>query len=751
MKKEKKLEKENKILNYLKKNSKKIVIFLFVCVCLFRVWLLYSTNWYINIETYYDSHLEINQAVNILNGNWLGGYNKFILCKNPIYPIFLALIYVLHLPYAYGLGLLMIGTCLLFVKAIKPMVKNDYLRLGIFTFLLYQPAINDMTYHYRNSILPWLVLATISCIIGIYLRKEEKIKKIIPYALIGMISMGSFYYLREDSIWLLPFAVAAYIIGVITLIIKKELKKKIVVFALISALPLCGIPVFHHVISSINYKHYGIYAANDRMETNTAKLLGLLIEIDDGSDLDHDVWVSGKAIELAQEVSPTFASLKLSAFDAWSKYGDHSIWALRDVLTNSGYFVDARKTDEVCGKIIKELKTAFKKGKLKKKKGLKLSDTSGIFSDNEVKKSFGNAFDVFKYHITYDNVNYIFERVKTYSDEIDLELYEQTLGINLMRTEKDIGDLGVYPWGSHSMFNMQNENHRKQLWHNLFFMNIILAVYQHTDILLFALATIGFAFILFKLIRKDKKLEFKLETLIIMGGLLLLTYLNAYIVCLWGSNFLESMYNDIVYNYTTIEYLLIELYEIFGIIFFIELIKDLISLKKNKSEKKDKTKSKKKTKKEEKKGINELISYMVKFDINNLFRTKTDNTFIQFFRYLFVGGFAAVVNIGMLYVFTDIVKIYYVISNVLAFILGLLVNYILSKKFVFQDETSINKSKEFIIYAIIGVIGLGIDTLLVWLFTDIIKIYYLLSKIISTGIVFIWNFGARKILYKVIK
>ncbi len=136
---------------------------------------------------------------------------------------------------------------------------------------------------------------------------------------------------------------------------------------------------------------------------------------------------------------------------------------------------------------------------------------------------------------------------------------------------------------------------------------------------------------------------------------------------------------------------------------------------------------------------------------NKLFIDKTNNTIIQFFRYIFVGGIAAVVNIGMLYIFTDIFKIYYLLSNVFSFSLGLIVNYILSKKFVFQDEKAISKSKEFIIYAIIGVLGLIIDTLLVGLMTSILGLYYMLSKIISTIIVFIWNFGARKIFYKIIK
>lgn len=149
--------------------------------------------------------------------------------------------------------------------------------------------------------------------------------------------------------------------------------------------------------------------------------------------------------------------------------------------------------------------------------------------------------------------------------------------------------------------------------------------------------------------------------------------------------------------------------------------------------------------------IREITHILVKFDTKKMFKEKTDNTFIQFFRYLFVGGFAAVVNIGMLYVFTDILHLFYLVSNILSFILGLIVNYLLSKKFVFQENTNISKMKEFITYAMIGIIGLGIDTIFIWIFTDIINLHYMVSKLISTVIVFIWNFGARKILYKIVK
>lgn len=137
--------------------------------------------------------------------------------------------------------------------------------------------------------------------------------------------------------------------------------------------------------------------------------------------------------------------------------------------------------------------------------------------------------------------------------------------------------------------------------------------------------------------------------------------------------------------------------------------------------------------------------------LKKLFLEQTENSKIQFLRYIFVGGFAAVVNIGALYILKDIFNLYYLIANAIGFILGLITNYILSKSLVFTKEKMNNSIIEFTIYAIIGIIGLILDSLFMWIFTSKIGIYYMISKIVSTGLVFIWNFGARKISYKISK
>ena len=133
------------------------------------------------------------------------------------------------------------------------------------------------------------------------------------------------------------------------------------------------------------------------------------------------------------------------------------------------------------------------------------------------------------------------------------------------------------------------------------------------------------------------------------------------------------------------------------------------------------------------KNMKEFFDALKRFDMNALFRAETTNGFIQFFRYIFVGGIAFVADAGALWLCEKFM--HYLIAAAIAFVFGLVVNYVLSVCFVFSDgERTTSRTAEFIIYAVIGVIGLGLTELIMWL----------LSKIVAAAIVLVWNFVARK-------
>lgn len=147
--------------------------------------------------------------------------------------------------------------------------------------------------------------------------------------------------------------------------------------------------------------------------------------------------------------------------------------------------------------------------------------------------------------------------------------------------------------------------------------------------------------------------------------------------------------------------------------------------------------------------MKEFFGLLRKFDLKGLFITPTNNSFLQFFRYIFVGGLATVVDWGVLYVLTEL-GVYYIISSIISFFAGLIANYLLSKLLVFKaSEVKVGAVMEFVGYAIIGAVGLGFTVLIMYLLTDCLHLYYMLSKVIATVIVLLWNYIARKkILYR---
>ncbi len=118
--------------------------------------------------------------------------------------------------------------------------------------------------------------------------------------------------------------------------------------------------------------------------------------------------------------------------------------------------------------------------------------------------------------------------------------------------------------------------------------------------------------------------------------------------------------------------------------------------------------------------------------------------FKQLFRFGIVGGLAFLIDAGLLYILTEFCHIYYLISSVISFIVSLAFNYVLSIIWVF-DVKKKQTYKEVLLFTILSVIGLGINQLVMFLGVDLLNIYYMLCKIISTIIVMVYNFITRKI------
>ena len=133
--------------------------------------------------------------------------------------------------------------------------------------------------------------------------------------------------------------------------------------------------------------------------------------------------------------------------------------------------------------------------------------------------------------------------------------------------------------------------------------------------------------------------------------------------------------------------------------------------------------------------------------INKLFVKKTDNIFLQFFRFIFVGGTAFLVDFFIYFSLVNFLNVNYLISAAIAFFISVIVNYYLSTSWVFNQSQIENRAIEFNLFLAISFVGLIFTEILLYIFTDLWSVNYLLSKILASIIVLFWNFSARRVMF----
>lgn len=116
-----------------------------------------------------------------------------------------------------------------------------------------------------------------------------------------------------------------------------------------------------------------------------------------------------------------------------------------------------------------------------------------------------------------------------------------------------------------------------------------------------------------------------------------------------------------------------------------------------------------------------------------------------------------VMNIVLVVLSADYFEVASVVGSVVGFSVSVIVNYILSFKFVFARKESLNKKVEFIAFLILSIIGLLLNSFLIWIVVGPIysaniflqenigyNLIYTGAKVFATAVVMVYNFVTRK-------
>jgi putative flippase GtrA len=113
-------------------------------------------------------------------------------------------------------------------------------------------------------------------------------------------------------------------------------------------------------------------------------------------------------------------------------------------------------------------------------------------------------------------------------------------------------------------------------------------------------------------------------------------------------------------------------------------------------------------------------------------------------RYFGVGAAAACVDIGLFMLFAQYFGMPYLRVAAGSFILATLVNYFLSVRFVFVSGAKFRRRWEIVLVFAVSAVGLAINQGILALCVERAGMALLFAKVVATGVVFFWNYLARR-------
>lgn len=540
-----------------------------------------GANFYTIVESPVDDAMQVRNAISILNGSWMGAYSNATIAKNPAFPLFLALAYKLHLPYGIAFGLLIILASLVFVQAIRPLVKVPVVRGLIYLFLIYNPVgfsyVISMRI-YRNSLIPWAVLLFVSCMLGIYFRKDKSPVALIGWSVGGAVSLAFFWLLREDSIWMLAFYAGAMLFLILYWVFVAKAWKRLVPYLLLAIVPFAGMRAAVAGVSMMNSAYYGVYATEDRTQTGIGEVMSLLYKIDDPYKTDENIWISQRMIGLAQSVSPTLATLKdfpqcCQALAGGPEiYGDWTEWALRTSAANNGHYIDGAETNAFFTKCAEELEAAFADGRLEKKQAIYLSSQTKGMEVSDLTESAVLAVKTGWHMMSYVQCDAVEMTTLPTVSEQELDTWEELLRYSIPRSEDQMKEMLA-----DSDFLTENAVAVRAHHRNAVLSNWIVKAYRYAKYALLPLMGLGWLFLTIELIvRRTRMNRLRKDSWIMMTGLGLTVFVNLFAVCLFSRFLTHDATGTVFCFYGNAGYTLIAAAQAIGIYCFFYFIIDKV-------------------------------------------------------------------------------------------------------------------------------------------------------------------------------
>jgi len=116
----------------------------------------------------------------------------------------------------------------------------------------------------------------------------------------------------------------------------------------------------------------------------------------------------------------------------------------------------------------------------------------------------------------------------------------------------------------------------------------------------------------------------------------------------------------------------------------------------------------------------------------------------QFVKFGIVGVTSTIIDWGIYLGLTRIFGLFYLMAKILSFSVAVLNSYIWNRRWTFRSNDP-RKLKQFIKFLTISIVGLVLNSTIMFLAVDHLKLHDIWGLVLATAIVTIWNFLANKL------
>ena len=405
----------------------------------------------------HDDWIMVHMADALRSGQWLGEYNDLTLTKGMFFPLYLAVLNFLRLSYLSVSALLYTVSCMIFVYALRPLLKKYWACFTLYLVLLWNPvsySVQAFQRVYRNSISYIQVLLIFGGLLALWLRRKEPVKKQILWLLIAAVGMVTFFYTREDAIWVEPFLLVFLLVYLGTMFFswKKEHRREYVGKAVLVLLPFLSIWGAGQLIAQENDNHYNIRLTNELQKGGFAEMYKSMMAVKPEEDIPGVTMTREKIARMCDEC-PTLEKLEpyiQSSRLYWAGSGENEkdwevrdgwvFWIFRTALAQAGYYTDGETVNQVCLQIRDELEAAMDEGRLTRQATMP-STYMSPWREGYLGDLFGALGKAIAYTTTYDEMETLVYLYSEPDENGGIPLFERMTGDKAVWYESDLVEM----------------------------------------------------------------------------------------------------------------------------------------------------------------------------------------------------------------------------------------------------------------------------------------------------------------------